>query len=166
MVTTSRSEVGQVADTKLPVVASVEDLPPGAAITSSGRVSEAREEVHLPHDLPFGKRERLLLDNALTEAIRLTGIRFNIYIGDLGESPAEGADAVFPHTPDADQSVLLAVSPNQRAIEVRSGKSVANRANDRVLQLGVTAASSSFKGGDLLDGLTSAVRVMAAAIGR
>jgi uncharacterized membrane protein len=62
--------------------------------------------------------------------------------------------------------VLIAVSPNDHAVEVRSGRDVAERANDRVCQLGVTAASSSLRQGELIDGLISAVRVRAAAIGR
>lgn len=154
-----------MAGSKFPVVAE-KDLPAGAVIVANGRVSAARMETDLPYDLPFRQRERLLLDNTLTEAIRTTGVRFTIYLGDLGENPAEGADAVLPGTPDAEHSVLIAVSPNQRAVEIRSGRAVADRANDRVVQLGVTAAVSSFTTGDLIDGLISAVRVMSAAIGR
>ncbi|MBF6248251.1 DUF5130 family protein, partial [Nocardia elegans] len=60
----------------------------------------------------------------------------------------------------------IAVSPNDKAIEVRSGRDIADRANDRICQLGVTAALSSIRQGKLVDGLVSAVRVMAAAIGR
>lgn len=153
-----------MAGTNWPAV--VEELPRGAAVTTNGRVSVAREEAHLPIDVPFRKRDRLLLDNTLVEAIRRTGIRFTVYIGDLGADTAAGADALFPGTPDAAHSVLIAVAPNQRAIEIRSGKAVADRADESVLQLGVTAAESAFKESGLIDGLVSAVRVMSAAIGR
>lgn len=154
-----------MAGSKWPAV--VEDeLPYGTALTASGRVSVAAEEVHAPMPYPFRKNDRLVLDNTLTEAIRRTGVRFTVYIGDLGENTAEGVNALFPTTPDAAHSVLIAVSPNERAIEIRSGRAVADRANDRVLQLGVTALQSAFKDGNLLDGLVSAVRVMANAIGR
>lgn len=142
------------------------ELPHGSVVTTSGRVSGVHEAGAVFKEAPFSDDERLTMDNVLTEATRATKVRFNIYIGDLGADPAAGADAVFPATPEAARSVLIAVSPNDKAIEVRSGSEVADRANDRVCQLGVTAALSSFRQGQLIDGLVSAIRVMAAAIGR
>ncbi|MGV9676403.1 DUF5130 domain-containing protein [Nocardia sp. NPDC003482] len=142
------------------------DLPHGYAVTSSGRVSGVHEAGDVFKEAPFNDRERLLMDNTLTEATRSTKVRFNIYIGDLGADPAAGVDALFPSTPEAAHSVLIAVSPNEHAVEVRSGRDVADRVNDRVCQLGVTAALASLRQGELIDGLVSAVRVMAAAIGR
>ncbi|WP_433578530.1 DUF5130 domain-containing protein [Nocardia brasiliensis] len=142
------------------------DLPHGYVVTSSGRVSGVHEAGDVFKEAPFSDDERLAIDNVLTEATRATKVRFNIFIGDLGTDPAAGADAIFPSTPEAPASVLIAVSPNDKAIEVRSGREIADRANDRVCQLGVTAALSSFRQGQLIDGLVSAVRVMAAAIGR
>ncbi|MFD6273403.1 DUF5130 domain-containing protein, partial [Nocardia asteroides] len=140
------------------------DLPHGAALTSSGRVSAVHESGTVFDEVPFTDRERIALDNALTEATRATKVRFNIYLGDLGNDPAAGAAAILPGTPEAADSVLIAVSPNQQAIEVLSGANVAERANDRICQLGVTAALASFRQGNLIDGLISAVRVMAAAL--
>ncbi|MFJ1460620.1 DUF5130 family protein [Nocardia wallacei] len=142
------------------------DLPRGYAVTTSGRVSGVHEAGDVFNEAPFNDTERLLLDNTLTEATRATKVRFNIYIGELRPDPATGVEALFPSTPEAARSVLIAVSPNDRAIEVRSGRDVADRVNDRVCQLGVTAALSSFRQGELIDGLVAAVRVMAAAIGR
>ncbi|WP_431962608.1 DUF5130 domain-containing protein [Nocardia sp. bgisy134] len=142
------------------------DLPHGYALTSSGRVSGVHEAGDVFKEAPFSDEERLAMDNVLTEATRATKVRFNVYVGDLGADTAAGADALFPSTPEAARSVLIAVSPNEKAIEVRSGHEVADRANDRVCQLGLTAALSSIRQGQLIDGLISAVRVMAAAIGR
>ncbi|NKY49183.1 DUF5130 domain-containing protein [Nocardia vermiculata] len=141
-------------------------LPHGYAVTSSGRVSGVHEAGDVFKEAPFNDNERLLMDNTLTEATRTTKVRFNVYIGDLGADTAAGIDAVFPVTPEAARSVLIAVSPNDRAVEVRSGRDVADRVNDRVCQLGVTAALASLRQGQLVDGVVSAVRVMAAAIGR
>lgn len=141
------------------------DLPFGAALTSSGRVSAAHEfGTKSPAHLPFETPDLVALDDALSEATRATQIRFNIYIGDLGDNVAEGADAVFPGTPDAIRSILIAVDPNNKAIEIRTGRRVSDRATDRVAQLGITAATGPFRDGNLIDGLVSSVRVMAAAI--
>lgn len=140
------------------------ELPAGSVVTPSGRVSGVHRIGEPYDDLPFSVDELVSLDNALTDATRATKVRFNAYIGDLGEDTAAGADALFPGTPEADRSVLIAVSPNQRAVEIRSGHRVADRVTDRVAQLGVTAAVSSFGEADLIDGLVSAIRVMSAAI--
>ncbi len=154
-----------MASSKWPAVVEA-DLPHGWAVTTSGRVSGVHEAGDVFKEAPFNDNERLLMDNALTDATRSTKVRFNIYIGDLGADPAAGVDALFPSTPEAARSVLIAVSPNDHAVEVRSGRDVADRVNDRVCQLGVTAALASLRQGELIDGLVSAVRVMAAAIGR
>ena len=162
----TRSEVLQVASGEL-VRSDIkeEDLPFGAALTSSGRVSVAHEfGTTNPEHLPFATQELVALDDALTEATRQTKIRFNVYVGDLGDDPAVGVESVFPGTPDAVRSILIAVDPNRHALEIRSGKRVSNRATDRVAQLGVTAALGPFRDGNLIDGLVASVRVMAASI--
>ncbi|WFR74305.1 DUF5130 domain-containing protein [Prescottella defluvii] len=140
------------------------DLPVGTVVTTSGRLSGVHRVGELLDQPPFTTDELVRLDDALTDATRLTQVRFNVFIGDLGENPAAGADAVFPTTPEAERSVLIAVSPNQRAIEVRGGRRIGNRVTDRVAQLGVTAAVASFGEGNLIDGLVSALRVMSSAI--
>ncbi|MFC4603239.1 DUF5130 domain-containing protein [Rhodococcus kronopolitis] len=142
------------------------DLPVGSVVTASGRVSGVHRIGEEFDDLPFSVDELVALDDALTDATRSTKVRFNVYLGPLGEDPAAGVEQLFPTTPEAERSVLIAVSPNQRAIEIRSGKVVADRVTDRVAQLGVTAAVSSFGEADLIDGLISAINVMSAAIAR
>lgn len=152
---------GDILQSSAPVPA---DLPVGTVVTTSGRISGVHRVGEFLDQPPFAKDELVRLDDALTDATRLTKVRFNVFVGDLGDNPAAGADAVFPNTPEAERSVLIAVSPNQRAIEVRGGRGVANRVTDRVAQLGVTAAVASFSEGNLIDGLVSAVRVMSNAI--
>ncbi|QNG18346.1 DUF5130 domain-containing protein [Rhodococcus triatomae] len=140
-------------------------LPVGSVVTSSGRISAVhRAGEPFTGDLPFGTDDLVKLDDALTAATRATKVRFNVYVGDLGADTGAGANAIFPHTPEPERSVLIAVSPNQRVVEVRGGRDVQDRVTDRIAQLGVTAAVSSFAEGDLIDGLVSALRVMSAAI--
>ncbi|WP_241384127.1 DUF5130 family protein [Rhodococcus sp. CH91] len=145
-----------------PVVAP-ENLPHGAALTASGRISAVRGLGAPFTGAPFKDQDLITLDDTLTDALRATRVRFTVYIGDAAD-PAATTDALLPTTPEAENSVLVAVYPNQRSIEIRSGRLAADRATDRVLQLGVTAAVSSFGQGNLLDGITSAVRVMANAM--
>ena len=61
-------------------------------------------------------------------------------------------------------AVLLAVSPNQKAIEVVYGSAVQGRGIEESAPLGVSAAAATFNYGRLIDGLISAVRVMSAGV--
>jgi hypothetical protein len=58
-----------------------------------------------------------------------------------------------------DNAVLLA-----RAIEVVYGSEVKGRGIESAAPLGVSAAASAFKEGNLIDGLISAVRVLSAGV--
>lgn len=142
-----------------------ETLPLGFAVTASGRVSGVAHPGAEPVDnSPFSMPDRVRMDHALTEATRRTGILWTVYIGELSATPAAAARELLSTLPDPSRSVLIAVSPNDKAIEVVGGDAIGNRFNDRVAQLGVSAALASIKQGDLIDGLVSAVRVMSAAV--
>ena len=87
-----------------------------------------------------------------------------VYIGDLGNDTAARAREILADVPTPNDAVLLAVSPNQRAIEVVYGEGVKGRGAESAAPLGVAAAAASFKDGNLMDGLISAVRVLSAGI--
>ena len=58
--------------------------------------------------------------------------------------------------------MLLAVSPDQRAIEVVYGSDVSGRGIEESAPKGVAAAAELFKDGKLVPGLVKAVEVMSA----
>ncbi|GGC72498.1 hypothetical protein GCM10011410_26960 [Hoyosella rhizosphaerae] len=140
-----------------------ENLPLGAVHTASGRISAVRFLDEPVDKLPFDKFDRIRLDEALVNATRATGMNFTIYLGDLGAESNDTAFELLDSLDDSAHSVLISVSPGERKIEVVSGSAVAHKATDRICQLGITAALPSFREGHLLDGLVSAVKVMAAA---
>ena len=135
-------------------------LPVGSVLTAGGRVSAVHRAGELFAEDPFTDKELIQLDDALTAATRSAKIRFNVYVGDL----AAGVEAIFPSTPEAARSVLIAVSPNQRTVDIVSGADVADRVTSRICQLGVTASIASFSEGELIDGIVAAIRVISAAI--
>jgi hypothetical protein len=143
-----------------------ESLPIGWAATSSGRLSIATEPDRLPGQYPFRSLDLVTLDDALTQASRQSKARFAVYIGDLGTETAARAREVLADVPTPNNAVLLAVSPDQRAIEVAYGADLRGRGIESAAPLGVSAAASAFREGNLIDGLVSAVRVMSAAISR
>jgi len=143
-----------------------EYLPYGWAVTSSGRLSGVTEPGEVSETYPFSIKDRVALDEALKWGTRESKARFAVYIGDLGADTAARAAQILAKVPTPDDSVLIAVSPNQKAIEVVYGSALRGRGADSAAPLGVAAAASAFKEGNLIDGLISAVRVLSAGIAR
>lgn len=140
------------------------DLPKGAVITSSGRVSAVTEPGELSVHYPFPIRDLVAVDDALKYASRASKARFAVYLGDLGSDTAARAREILAKVPTPNNAVLLAVSPDQSAIEVVYGAEVRGRGAESAAPLGVAAASSAFEQGNLIDGLVSAIRVLSAGI--
>ncbi|OBB86457.1 DUF5130 domain-containing protein [Mycolicibacterium peregrinum] len=140
------------------------DLPYGYALTYSGRISGVTEPGELSVHYPFPTMDLVVLDDALKYGSRAAKARFAIYIGDLGADTAATARTILAKVPTPDNAVLLAVSPDQHAIEVVYGADVKGRGIEEAAPLGVSAAAASFKEGNLIDGLISSVRVLSAGV--
>ncbi|WP_273735782.1 DUF5130 domain-containing protein [Mycolicibacterium septicum] len=140
------------------------DLPYGYALTYSGRISGVTEPGELSVHYPFPTMDLVVLDDALKYGSRAAKARFAVYIGDLGADTAATAREILAKVPTPNNAVLLAVSPDQRAIEVVYGADVKGRGIEEAAPLGVSAAAASFKEGNLIDGLISAVRVLSAGV--
>jgi Domain of unknown function (DUF5130) len=138
------------------------DLPVGAVITLDGRVSAAVEFAEPAADEhPFNPVQLARLDEALTLATRDTGLRFSLYLGDLGSTPPERVAELHDVLPDSRDAVLIAVSPEQRVVEVLTGPDARLRLPDRAAKLAVMSMVASFKEGDLFGGLLSGLRMLA-----
>ncbi|BBX30332.1 DUF5130 domain-containing protein [Mycolicibacterium alvei] len=140
------------------------DLPYGYALTSSGRISGVTEPGEMSVHYPFPTMDLVVLDDAMKYGSRAAKARFAVYIGDLGADTAATAREILAKVPTPDNAVLLAVSPDQQAIEVVYGADVKGRGIEEAAPLGVSAAAASFKEGNLIDGLISAVRVLSAGV--
>lgn len=140
------------------------ELPIGSVVTASGRVSGVTEPGELSVHYPFPIKDLVAIDDALTYGSRASDARFAVYIGDLGSDTAARAREILAKVPTPNNAVLLAVSPDQRAIEVVYGAQVRGRGAESAAPLGVAAAKSAFAEGNLVDGLVSAIRVLSAGI--
>ena len=139
-----------------------EELPVGAVVTASGRISAAevfREPERPEH--PFTPVQLSRLDEALTLASRETGLLFSVYIGDLGEEPQKRVVELHDQLEGSAEAVLVAVSPQQRYVEVVTGPEARLRLPDRGAKLAVMSMITSFKEGDLFGGLLSGLRMLA-----
>lgn len=159
----SQLEVALVAHGEVATIEPTE-LPRGWVLTTSGRVSGVTEPGELSVHYPFPIKDLVALDDALKYGSRASKARFAIYLGDLGTDTAARARELLAKVPTPDNAVLLAVSPDQSAIEVVYGSAVRGRGAESAAPLGVAAASSAFEQGDLVDGLVSAIRVLSAGI--
>ncbi|WNG85919.1 DUF5130 domain-containing protein [Mycobacterium sp. ITM-2016-00317] len=140
------------------------ELPYGSAITASGRISAVTEPGALSVHYPFPTKDLVVLDNALKYGSRAAKARFAVYIGSLGADPAATAREILAKVPTPNNAVLLAVSPDQHAIEVVYGADVKGRGIEEAAPLGVSAAAASFREGNLIDGLLSGIRVLSAGV--
>ncbi|MFB9909341.1 DUF5130 family protein [Allokutzneria oryzae] len=137
------------------------ELGPGEALTTSGRISAARMVQPEPPAVPFTPSQLASLDEALTLASRATGLDFSVYLGDLGEDSRETAESLHAGIgARATDSVLIAVSPGSRVLEVVTGEESARRLSDRSCKLAVMSMVASFKEGDLSGGLVSGLRML------
>lgn len=110
-------------------------------------------------DQLFTWQELARLDEALTMASRETGLRFTLYIGDLGKRTRIRAEELFAQSGgDLAENVLIAVSPGQRVVEVVTGAAAARRIPDRACALAVLSMTNTFAASDLVGGIVNGLR--------
>lgn len=156
---THRSSQSEVALVVHGEVATIEpaELPKGFVITTSGRVSGVTEPGELSVHYPFPIGDLVAIDDALKYGSRASMTRFAVYIGDLGSDTAARAREILAKVPTPNNAVLLAISPNQRVIEVVYGAAVRGRGAETAAPQGVAKAAAAFEQGHLVQGIVSAI---------
>ncbi len=115
----------------------------------------------------FSLRQLARLDEALTMSSRETGLRFTLYVGDLGSPTRSRAEELHAHSGGTTaEAVLIAVSPGQRVVEIVTGSAAARRLPDRACALSVLSMTTAFVGGDLVGGIINGLRQMSDQAGR
>jgi hypothetical protein len=139
--------------------------PGGPTLTADPEltISESGREAL---DGPFTTRQLLRLDEALRVADKQTGLTFSVYIGELDEPVREHAEKLHKQLDGAARAVLLAVSPNQRLLEIVTGNEARKRISDRDAKLAALSMAASFAGGDLAGGVLSGLDQLATHAGR
>jgi hypothetical protein len=110
---------------------------------------------------PFTTRQLLRLDEALRIADQSTGLTFSVYLGDLDEPVREHAQSLHAQLDRSAHAVLVAVSPNQRRLEIITGSAARKRISDRSAKLAALSMAASFAGGDLAGGIISGLDQLA-----
>ena len=117
-------------------------------------------------DGPFTTRQLLRLDEALRIADQQTGLTFSVYVGELDEPVREHAERLHRQIDRAATAVLIAVSPNQRVLEIVTGPDARKRISDRDAKLAALSMAASFAGGDLAGGVLNGLDQLSTHAGR
>lgn len=133
--------------------------------TATNATAPARTDEGI--DKIFSFRELARLDEALTMSSRETGLRFTLYVGDLGTPTRSRAEELHAYSGgNTAEAVLIAVSPGQRVVEIVTGSAAARRLPDRACALSVLSMTTAFAGGDLVGGIINGLRQMSDQAGR
>ncbi|RSM51669.1 DUF5130 domain-containing protein [Actinoplanes sp. ATCC 53533] len=117
-------------------------------------------------DGPFTTRQLLRLDEALRVADQQTGLTFSVFIGDLEEPTRDHAERLHRQLDGAAKAVLIAISPNQRVLEIVTGTDARKRITDRDAKLAALSMAAAFAGGDLSGGVLAGIDQLASHAGR
>jgi hypothetical protein len=117
-------------------------------------------------DGPLTVRSLLRVDEALRLADASTGLTFSVFLGELGANSRETAELLLGRLADPDVSILIAISPNERVLEVVTGSLARRRITDRDAKLAALSMSAAFGGGDLGGGIVAGLAQLADHAGR
>jgi hypothetical protein len=95
----------------------------------------------------------------LAHAERQSGLAFSAYIGPWAGERA-GAEALLERLANPDRTVLIAVDPAARALEIVTGRLARIPLDDRACGLAALSMTSSFTTGDLMAGLRDGLAVL------
>ena len=140
--------------------------PLAARSEPGGDVAPSAAETPTVADGPFTTRQLLRLDEALRIADQQTGLTFSVYIGDLEVPTRAFAEGLQKQIRTADRAVLIAISPNQRKLEIVTGNEARKRISDRDAKLAGLSMAASFAGGDLAGGVLAGIDQLATHAGR
>jgi Domain of unknown function (DUF5130) len=127
----------------------------------------AGPERHRDTTSGFGPRQLARIDEALTLSSWETGLTFSLYVGHLADPSRATAERLFDQlAKEAEEPVLVAVSPGQRVLHIVTGPESAPRLPNKSCALAALSMRASFANGDLTGGIVSGLRMLADAAGR
>lgn len=113
----------------------------------------------MPASSPVSAEQRASIEAALAAAERASGLRFAVHVGPL-EGGRATAERLHAAGPEPARTVLVAVDPGARSIEIVTGAEAAWRVSDRTCGLAALTMGSCFAAGDLVRGLCDGVRLL------
>jgi uncharacterized membrane protein YgcG len=98
---------------------------------------------------------------ALRHAEQSSELAYSVYIGSLDGDHRDHARKLHAALAEPDRSVLVAVDPGKRRLEVVTGDQAHKQLDDRSCSLAALSMTTAFAVGDLAGGLVSGVQMLA-----
>lgn len=109
---------------------------------------------------PFTTAQISNLASTVRSAEQVAKVQFETFVGRLPEA-RQTALALHSQLTQPEDSVLVAVDPHSRGLEIVVGTKAKLSIDDRTCQLAALAMTSRFVVGDLINGLREGIAVMA-----
>lgn len=110
----------------------------------------------------FSGADRAALDASIRKAELSSRVEFSVYVGPFeGASPRDFATSLHNTLVAPTRSVMIAVDPDQRLLEIVTGGWVRRTLSDQETQLAAETMRASFAEDDLLGGLQRGIAQLA-----
>ena len=106
-------------------------------------------------------RERQQVDKAIRQAETASRYEFSVFVGAAEAESHPFATRLHASLTAPHRSVLIMVDPVSRLLEIITGADVRRDLHDDEVELVVLQMQSSFAAGDLVDGLTRGIHMLA-----
>lgn len=115
----------------------------------------------MPSGEAFTDRQQASIERVRAEVLERNGLNVSIYVGSLGQSSRARAESLHAGLGAAARdSVLVAVDPGAKRLEIVTGPGARRRVDDQAAALAALTMTSSFGGGDLAGGIVNGVRML------
>lgn len=115
----------------------------------------------MPAGEAFSERQREDIVRAIRLAQEQSELRYSVYVGALDGESRGRAQTLHGALVDAERSVLLAVDPSVRRLEIVTGPLARRWLDDRACALAAVSMTSSFEAGNLAGGIVDGLRALA-----
>ena len=109
----------------------------------------------------FTDAQRASIDRAIRDAEIVCRFEFSVYVGRVEGEPRPFAQRLHSALVAPDRSVLIAVDPAARVVEVVTGTQVRRVLDDRQVTLALAEMQSQFAVGDLCGGIVRGINLLA-----
>ena len=109
----------------------------------------------------FSSSQRATIDRAIRAAETRSRFEFSVFVGALEEPTRDQARGMHARLAAPARSVLVAVDPQRRELQIVTGSDVRRSLSDKSVGLVATAMHADFAAGDLVGGLAHAVTMLA-----
>lgn len=112
----------------------------------------------MPAGEAFSERQRDDVVRAIRQARDDSGLEVSVFVGAIEGEPRERAERMHASLERAVDSVLVAVDPSARRLEIVCGRGLHGVLDDRACGLAAVAMTSAFTAGDLSGGIVNGIR--------